>query len=93
MARLSRMDFECLDSRAEGVVDTDAGVTRFTEIVLHARLRVAPGADRGRAQQLLEKTAKKCLVSASLSTPIRLDTEVLESDRVQPSELLPGVAA
>jgi uncharacterized OsmC-like protein len=54
------------------------GVTRFTEIVLRRRLVVAPGTDRERALRILEKSEKQCLVSASLSTPVRLEPEIME---------------
>jgi organic hydroperoxide reductase OsmC/OhrA len=52
------------------------GVTRFTEIVLRPRVTLGPGADRARALRAIEKAEKTCLVSASLSTPIRLEPEV-----------------
>jgi len=50
----------------------------YTEIVLHPKLTVAAGTDRERALRLLEKSEKGCLVSASLSTPIRLEPEITE---------------
>jgi uncharacterized OsmC-like protein len=37
---------------------------------------VPPGTDLERARQVLEKSEKACLVSASLSTPIRLEPEI-----------------
>lgn len=51
---------------------------RFTEIVLRPRLVVVPGTDRERALRMLEKSEKHCLVSASLSTPIRVEPEITE---------------
>jgi hypothetical protein len=55
-------------------------VTRFTEIVLRPRLIVAAGTDRERALRVVEKSEKTCLVSASLSTPIRLEPEITASN-------------
>jgi organic hydroperoxide reductase OsmC/OhrA len=46
--------------------------------VLRPRLVVAQGTDRERALRLLEKSEKHCLVSASLSTPVRLEPEITE---------------
>ena len=80
IARLSKLEFERLEIDAAGTVDRDAGVTRFTEIVLRPRLGVPAGIDHERALQVLENSEKRCLVSASLSTPIRLEPEVYESD-------------
>jgi hypothetical protein len=53
-------------------------VTRFTEIVLRPRLTVAPGTDRERAMRILERSKTACLISASLSSPIRLEPEIVE---------------
>lgn len=78
VAKASKIDFLSLDLAAEGTVDRQDGPTRFTEIVLRPRLTVAPGTDRARAVSVLEKSEKTCLVSQSLSTPIRLQPEIKE---------------
>jgi organic hydroperoxide reductase OsmC/OhrA len=57
----------------------NADVTRFVEIVLRARVTVRD-ANRARALHALEKTEKRCVVSASLSTPVRLEAEIHERD-------------
>ncbi len=79
IARASKVDFVSLKLGATGTVNRQQGVTRFTEIVLRPRLVVAAGTDRARALHVLEKSEKHCLVSASLSTPIRLEPEITES--------------
>jgi peroxiredoxin-like protein len=78
IARLSKLEFTALELDASGTVNRHNGVTRFTEIVLRPRLTVASGTDRERALHVLEKSEKTCLVSASLSTPIRLEPEITE---------------
>ena len=78
IARASRVDFTNLELDVTGTVDRQEGVTRFTEIVLRPRLVISPGTDRERALRVLEKSEKQCLVSASLSTPIRLEPEITE---------------
>ena len=78
IARASKVDFLGLELDATGTVDRENGITRFTEIVLRPRLKVPAGADRERALRILEKSEKHCLVSASLSTPIRLEPEIQE---------------
>jgi organic hydroperoxide reductase OsmC/OhrA len=82
IARVSRLDFVSLELDAAGTVDRQEGVTRFTEIVLRPRLVVPPGTNRERALRMLENSEKHCLVSASLSTPIRLEPEVTEGPKV-----------
>ena len=80
IARLSKVEFLALDLDASGTVDRQDGVTRFTEIVLRPKLTVSPGTDRQRALRVLEKSEKTCLVSASLSTPIRLEADITEQE-------------
>lgn len=78
IARLSKLEFTSLELDAAGTVNRQEGVTRFTDIVLRPRLTVPAGTDRARALHVLEKSEKACLVSASLSTPIRLEPEIVE---------------
>jgi organic hydroperoxide reductase OsmC/OhrA len=66
MARASNMPWLDIDCRAEGVLDRVEGVTRFTELRLHARLTLPAGGDVVRGRRLLEKAEKGCLVTNSL---------------------------
>jgi organic hydroperoxide reductase OsmC/OhrA len=77
VAAASKVQFLSLELSGEGTVDRSDGVTRFTEIVLRPRLRVPAGTDEGRARRVLEKSEKACLVSASVSTAIRLEPEIV----------------
>lgn len=78
IARASRMEFTRLELHATGTVARVDGVTRFTEIILRPQVTVPSGTDRDRMRQILEKSERACLVSASLSTPVRLDAEITE---------------
>ena len=77
VARASKLDFDSLDLTGEGTLDRKDGATRFTEIVLRPRLKLPAGADRDKAIRILEKSEKACLISASLSTPVRLEPEIV----------------
>ena len=77
IARASKMEFSSLGVSGVGTVDKQAGATRFTEIVLRARLVIPEGTDKARAQRILEKAEKSCLVSASISTPILIEPEII----------------
>lgn len=79
VARASKLDFTSLTLEGEGTVDRQDGVTRFTEIVLRPRLTLPSGTDRDRALRVMQKSEKACLVTASLSTPIRLEPEIVWS--------------
>ena len=80
IARASKVEFLALEVDASGTVDRQEGATRFTEIVLRPRLTVRSGTDRERALNVLRKSEKACLVSASLSTPIRLEPDIAEQE-------------
>ena len=77
VARGTKLDVTSFALDGEGTLDRDAGTMRFTEIVLRPRVTLAPGTDPERARRVLEKSEKACLVSASLSTPVRLEPEIL----------------
>ena len=76
VARASKVEFTSLQLTGEGTVDRKDGATRFTEIVLRPRLSLPAGGDREKAMRVLEKSEKACLVSASLSTPLRIEPEI-----------------
>ena len=76
VAQASRIEFTSLDLSGEGTVDRHDGGMRFTEIVLRPRLRLPAGADEGKARRAMEKSEKACLVTASLSVPVRLEPEI-----------------
>lgn len=88
IAKLSQLPFVALDIEASGTVNKQDGVTRFTEIVLRPVLTVPPGTDHDRAQRILERSEKSCLISASLATPIRL--EPIVRDAITPGSVRTG---
>jgi peroxiredoxin-like protein len=77
IARASKLEFASLELSGEGIVDRQDGITRFSAIVLRPTLRLATGHNRDRAMRILEKSERACLVSASLSTPVRLEPEIV----------------
>jgi len=77
VAQASKFDFLSLELSGSGTVDREDGTTRFTTIVLRSRLTLPKGADPERARRLLEKGKDACLVTASLSVPIRLEYEIV----------------
>lgn len=77
VARASKLDWNSLESRVEGKLDRVDGRTFFTEIVVHATLRVPSGTDQDRATKLMEKAEHVCLISNSLVAQRRLDPTVI----------------
>lgn len=80
VARASRIELVHVDVAASGTVDRSDGGTRFTEIVLCPTVTLATSIDRERINRLFEKAEQACLVSASLSTPVRLRAAIVEKE-------------
>ena len=76
VARASKLAWLDLECSAEGVLDRVEGVSRFTEVRLHARLTLPAGGDIERGKHLLEKAEKGCLITNSLKTKPVLTADV-----------------
>ena len=79
VARQSRVEFAAVDAKVSGTVNRVDGVTRFTEIVLAPQLTVPAGTDHERVLQVVERTKKACLISASLAVPVCLQPNIVEA--------------
>lgn len=76
IAEISRLQVVRLEIEAEGLLEKQEGGFRFTRVVIRPLLTVADAADQERAQKMLEKAERACLVSRSLSTHIELQAKV-----------------
>ena len=47
------------------------GVVRFTEVVLHPKVSIAPGADAEKARALHERAYAVCFIANSVNFPVR----------------------
>jgi peroxiredoxin-like protein len=81
VARAAKIEFTRLEVETAGTVDRQGGVTRFIEIVLRPTISVETGSSRDRVLDALAKTERACLISASLSTPIRVEPTLFEESR------------
>jgi peroxiredoxin-like protein len=79
VARAWRIDVTDVTVTATGIVSRQNGVTRFTEIVVRPRVAAALGTDRARVLQAVDKAEDNCLISASLTTPVRVEPELTDA--------------
>ena len=70
IAEKSRLGFVSFNLDAEGVLDNEDGIWRFTEIKLRPVVTVLKEEDRDRAIRLLEKAEKSCLIARSLQCKV-----------------------
>lgn len=82
VARAAKFDWDDLKCEVEGVLERVEGVTRFTGYTNRATLTLKPGADRGKAKELLERSERVCLVNNSLLGNRRLVPTVVELQNV-----------
>lgn len=76
IAENSRLQVGRLEVEAEGLLEKEQGGYRFTHVVVRPRLTIADAADQERAQRLLEKAERACLISRSLSSHVTLQATV-----------------
>lgn len=76
IARASKLEWQRLECSVEGKLDRVERTTQFTELALKAHLQVPAGTDEARAQRILERAEKTCLITNSLSAEVHLETRV-----------------
>jgi organic hydroperoxide reductase OsmC/OhrA len=73
-----RVNVIAYTDHATGTMELDRrGGGRFTEVVLHPTVTLAPGADRHRAASLHEEAHALCFIANSCSVPIRHEATIV----------------
>jgi organic hydroperoxide reductase OsmC/OhrA len=78
ISRTSRFAWQALDCRVEAILERVDGTTQFTRFKTFATLTVAPGSDRMKARQLLEKAELVCLIANSLKGARELEVTLVD---------------
>ena len=76
IARASKLEWVSLRCDADGILDRDEQVTRFTDFRLRTVLEVPEGCDIQKATRILEKAEQSCLITNSLSSVTHLEADV-----------------
>ena len=80
VAAEARLDYSSIHITGEGLLQRKDGVIRITEVVLRPVLGLPAGSDSVAAAKVLERSAKLCFLSASLSAPVRVEPRILVSE-------------
>lgn len=80
MARASKLDWVSLNCEARGTLDKVDKVTQFTRFELSAELSMPPAGDEAKAQRLLQRAERHCLITNSLKAGSTLDATVTMAD-------------
>lgn len=77
VARANKFEWRSLECEVEGTLNRLEGKTRFTHMVVRARLHVPAGTDEAKSVQLLERAEHVCLISNSLNAERRVEATVV----------------
>jgi len=77
IARASRFDWDSLKCEVDGTLDKVDRVTQFTGFKVSATLHVPAGSNEDKAQRLLEKAERACLITNSMKADSHLEATVL----------------
>ncbi len=75
-AERAGLAFTSYESEAEGLLEFVENRLVFTKIAVRPRIALGPGEDRAKADEILRKAERNCLVSNSLRTEVTLEPEV-----------------
>lgn len=79
ISRASRLEWQDLQCRVDGVLERIDGVTRFSRFATRVVLTVSPGIDLAKARVLLEKAEHGCLIANSLRGERTLEAEIKQA--------------
>src|SRR5450631_193187 len=85
VSRAAHFTWEKLEAHVDGTLERVSGSTQFTRYTTRAILTVKAGTDHAKAQELLERAEKICLVANSLRGERILEVQVLEASEAAPS--------
>ena len=77
---LSKLEFASFDCKAVGKLEKVDGIgLQMTEVIVKPKLVIRHDKDLERAQRILEKAEKNCLISNSIKSTVRLEPEFVRT--------------
>ncbi|PKD19089.1 osmotically inducible protein OsmC [Salegentibacter salinarum] len=81
IAEYSNLEFESLTCPAEGILDKKGGKFAMTEIILKPVVTIPNEAEREKAEKIMIKAERACLISNSITSKVHLKTKVFISEK------------
>jgi organic hydroperoxide reductase OsmC/OhrA len=78
VSSMANFGWEQLECQVDGALERVSGVTQFSKFTTRAMLTVKAGADHAKAQELMERAEKACLVANSLRGERHLEIQMIE---------------
>lgn len=76
IARASKMPWIEVSCEVVGRLERVERVTRFTDVLVRARLTIPPGTSEAQAERILVRAEETCLVTRSLTATTRIETTI-----------------
>jgi organic hydroperoxide reductase OsmC/OhrA len=76
IAKASKMPWVEVSCEVIGRLERVERVTRFTDVLVRAALKIPPGTHEAQAQRILVRAEETCLVTRSLTATTRIETTV-----------------
>lgn len=76
LAALEGLEVVAYEDAATGTMQQEGRGGRFTEVVLHPRVTLAPESDLQQAEALHEEAHKTCFIANSVNFPVRHEASV-----------------
>ena len=76
LAALAGLEVTGYRDSARGTMQEEGRGGRFTEVVLHPQVRLAPGSDLAKAEALHEEAHSTCFIANSVNFPVRHEATV-----------------
>ena len=83
VARAARFEWRSLVCHVEGVLDRVDRVAQFTRYTTFATLTLPPGADLTKAQDLLERAERTCLIANSQRGARNLEAQIVVAESTE----------
>jgi len=80
IAEYSKLDFNHFECNATGILDKIEGKFMVSEITLQVKLEIEDPLQEDRALRIIEKSEKACLISNSIKTNIKLESEIVVNE-------------
>ncbi len=78
VSKASKFEWIEITCKTEGILDKVDNKLMFTEIIIQPKLFIKKGTSKEKAEKLLEKTEKSCLITNSIKSKISLVPSIVE---------------
>ena len=77
IAENSKLDFVHFSCKSKGVLEQLEGKLMMTEVILEPTVVIKTEEDREKAERVLQKSEKACLISNSIKSKVTMITEII----------------